>query len=51
MTHCTCADMSGTLIQVVDHSGSAEDGADLIYVQLEKIIKQVQKLHLLNPLL
>uniref|UniRef100_A0A7N6BIA6 Nephrocystin-3 n=1 Tax=Anabas testudineus TaxID=64144 RepID=A0A7N6BIA6_ANATE len=25
---------------VVDHSGSAEDGADLIYAQLEKIIKQ-----------
>lgn len=29
--------------QVVDHSGSPEIGADLIYVQLEKIIKQVEK--------
>ncbi|XP_040926269.1 nephrocystin-3 isoform X2 [Betta splendens] len=27
-------------IKVVDHSGSAEDGADLIYAQLERIIKQ-----------
>lgn len=29
------------LTQVVDHSGSAEEGASLIYAQLEKIIKQV----------
>lgn len=28
-------------VQVVDHSGSAEEGAALIYAQLEKIIKQV----------
>uniref|UniRef100_A0A3B3BEF7 NACHT domain-containing protein n=1 Tax=Oryzias melastigma TaxID=30732 RepID=A0A3B3BEF7_ORYME len=27
-------------IKVVDHSGSAEEGADLIYSQLEKVIKQ-----------
>ncbi|KAM3593907.1 uncharacterized protein V6R79_025211 [Siganus canaliculatus] len=27
-------------IKVVDHSGSAEEGADLIYAQLEKVIKQ-----------
>uniref|UniRef100_A0A4W6CXJ7 Nephrocystin-3 n=1 Tax=Lates calcarifer TaxID=8187 RepID=A0A4W6CXJ7_LATCA len=27
-------------VKVVDHSGSAEDGADLIYAQLEKVIKQ-----------
>ncbi|XP_035981049.1 nephrocystin-3 [Fundulus heteroclitus] len=27
-------------IKVVDHSGSAEEGAQLIYAQLEKIIKQ-----------
>uniref|UniRef100_A0A3B4FDA6 Nephrocystin-3 n=1 Tax=Pundamilia nyererei TaxID=303518 RepID=A0A3B4FDA6_9CICH len=27
-------------IKVVDHSGSAEEGASLIYAQLEKIIKQ-----------
>ncbi|KAF3703658.1 Nephrocystin-3 [Channa argus] len=27
-------------IKVVDHSGSEEDGADLIYAQLEKIMKQ-----------
>lgn len=36
-------------MQVVDHSGSAEDGADLIYAQLEKIIKQVKKLQLAQP--
>lgn len=29
-------------IQVVDHSGFAEDGANLIYVQLKKLIKQVR---------
>lgn len=28
--------------QVVDHDGSAEEGADLIFFQLEKVIKQVQ---------
>uniref|UniRef100_A0AAQ5XL17 Nephrocystin-3 n=1 Tax=Amphiprion ocellaris TaxID=80972 RepID=A0AAQ5XL17_AMPOC len=27
-------------IKVVDHSGSAEEGANLIYAQLEKVIKQ-----------
>ncbi|KAM6900637.1 nephrocystin-3 [Xenentodon cancila] len=27
-------------IKVVDHSGSAEEGADLIYAQVEKVIKQ-----------
>ncbi|XP_010767000.1 nephrocystin-3-like [Notothenia coriiceps] len=27
-------------VKVVDHSGSAEEGADLIYSQLEKVIKQ-----------
>uniref|UniRef100_A0A665X619 Nephrocystin-3 n=1 Tax=Echeneis naucrates TaxID=173247 RepID=A0A665X619_ECHNA len=27
-------------VKVVDHSGSVEDGADLIYAQLEKLIKQ-----------
>ncbi|CAB1440249.1 unnamed protein product [Pleuronectes platessa] len=27
-------------VKVVDHSGSAEEGAELIYVQLEKIVKQ-----------
>uniref|UniRef100_A0A3B4TS01 Nephrocystin-3 n=1 Tax=Seriola dumerili TaxID=41447 RepID=A0A3B4TS01_SERDU len=27
-------------VKVVDHNGSAEDGADLIYAQLEKVIKQ-----------
>ncbi|XP_068565994.1 nephrocystin-3 [Cebidichthys violaceus] len=27
-------------VKVVDHSGSAEEGADLIYLQLEKVIKQ-----------
>ncbi|KAM7369842.1 hypothetical protein PAMP_011132 [Pampus punctatissimus] len=27
-------------VKVVDHSGSAEDGADLIYAQLERVIKQ-----------
>lgn len=31
-------------VQVVDHSGSAEEGAALIYAQLEKIIKQVHAL-------
>lgn len=31
-------------MQVVDHSGSAEEGADLICAQLEKVIKQVQHL-------
>lgn len=30
-----------TTLQVVDHSGSAEQGAELIFTQLEKIIKQV----------
>lgn len=35
------ADMFQTFTQVVDHSGSAEEGADLIYAQLEKVIKQV----------
>lgn len=30
------------LTQVVDHSGSVEEGADLIYSQVEKVIKQVQ---------
>lgn len=29
-------------IQVVDHSGFAEDGANLIYAQLKKLIKQVE---------
>uniref|UniRef100_A0A3Q2QTE9 Nephronophthisis 3 n=1 Tax=Fundulus heteroclitus TaxID=8078 RepID=A0A3Q2QTE9_FUNHE len=29
-----------TVTQVVDHSGSAEEGALLIYAQLEKVIKQ-----------
>lgn len=42
MPHSACADMFWTLTQVVDHSGSAEEGADLIYAQLEKVIKQVQ---------
>lgn len=42
MPHGACADMFSTLTQVVDHSGSAEEGADLIYAQLEKVIKQVQ---------
>uniref|UniRef100_A0A8C4EW80 Nephrocystin-3 n=1 Tax=Dicentrarchus labrax TaxID=13489 RepID=A0A8C4EW80_DICLA len=27
-------------VKVVDHNGSAEEGADLIYAQLEKVIKQ-----------
>ncbi|KAE8279813.1 Nephrocystin-3 [Larimichthys crocea] len=40
MPHGACADMFSTLTQVVDHSGSAEEGADLIYAQLEKVIKQ-----------
>lgn len=39
--HSACADMFLTLTQVVDHCGSAEEGADLINVQLEKVIKQV----------
>lgn len=30
-----------TTRQVVDHSGSAEQGAELIFAQLEKVIKQV----------
>lgn len=30
-----------TARQVVDHSGSAEQGAELILAQLEKVIKQV----------
>lgn len=30
-----------TTLQVVDHSGSAEQGAELIFTQLEKVIKQV----------
>lgn len=34
--------MFSTLTQVVDHSGSAEEGAELIYFQVEKVIKQVQ---------
>lgn len=42
MPHNACADMFWTLTQVVDHGGSAEEGADLIYAQLEKVIKQVQ---------
>ncbi|KAG7525130.1 nephrocystin-3 isoform X1 [Solea senegalensis] len=33
------ADKAGK-IKVVDHSGSAEDGADLIHAQLERVIRQ-----------
>lgn len=40
--HSARADMFLTLTQVVDHCGSAEEGADLINAQLEKVIKQVQ---------
>lgn len=34
-----------TAPQVVDHSGSAEQGAELIFAQLEKVIKQVRTAH------
>ena len=30
------------VLQVVDHSGSAEEGAAMIFSQLEKVIKQVE---------
>lgn len=32
-----------SVAQVVDHGGSAEDGAALIFTQLEKMIKQVDE--------
>lgn len=42
MSHTACAKVFWILSQVVDHSGSAEVGAELICCQLEKVIKQVK---------